>query len=187
LFVSFTFSSFSHQETCLHQSYKAKAPSAKAAASHVHLEPDKVPNKKSTSIKDTSPSKPSIAATMDMSISSDSSLSSTNGGYYAILPDVSDFVPTSLPTGHGTIPIDVKHLCQIAHAVTILTFGYGRVALLILNKRYENAALVSQFKSYGPFLHKLFPTPQNNYKPPQILLQTPKPAPYTLNHESSRL
>jgi hypothetical protein len=70
--------------------------------------------KKSTSIKHTSPSKPSIAATMDMCISSDSSLSSTNGGYYAILPHGSDFVPTSLPTGHGTIPIDVKDLCQIA-------------------------------------------------------------------------
>jgi hypothetical protein len=51
---------------------------------------------------------------MDMSISSDSSVSSTNVGDYAIFPDVSDFVPTSLPTGHGTIPIDVKDLCQKA-------------------------------------------------------------------------
>jgi hypothetical protein len=104
----------SHQETCLHKSYKAKAPSAKATASRVCLQPDKAPHKKSTSIKHTSSSKPSIAATMDMSISSDSSLSSTDGDYYAILPDVSDFFPTSLLTGHGTIPIDVKDLCQIA-------------------------------------------------------------------------
>jgi hypothetical protein len=51
---------------------------------------------------------------MDMSISSDSSVFSTNVGDYAILPDVSDFAPTSLPTGHGTIPIDVKDLCQKA-------------------------------------------------------------------------
>jgi hypothetical protein len=122
-----------------------------------------------------SSSKPSIAATVDMSISYDSSLSSTHGGYYAILPDVSDFVPTSLPTGHGTIPIDVKRFVSDSCAVTILTFGYGRLSLLILNKRYKNAALVTQFKSYRPFLHKLFPTPQNNYKPPQTLLQTPKP------------
>jgi hypothetical protein len=51
---------------------------------------------------------------MDMSISSNSSVSSTNVGDYAILPDVSDFIPTSLPTGHGTIPIDIKDLCQKA-------------------------------------------------------------------------
>jgi hypothetical protein len=51
---------------------------------------------------------------MDMSISSDSSVSSTNVGDYAVLPDVSDFIPTSLLTGHGTIPIDVKDLCQKA-------------------------------------------------------------------------
>jgi hypothetical protein len=91
---------------------KAEAPSAKATASLICLLPDKAPNKKSTSVKHTSSSKPSIAATMDTSISSDSSLSSTNGGYYAILPDVSDFIPTSLPTGHGTILIDVKDLFQ---------------------------------------------------------------------------
>jgi hypothetical protein len=60
-------------------------------------------------MKHTSFSKPSIAATMDTSISSDSSLSSTNRGYYANLPDVSDFIPTSLSTGHGTIPIDVNN------------------------------------------------------------------------------
>jgi hypothetical protein len=51
---------------------------------------------------------------MDMSISSNSSVSSTDVGDYAILPDDSDFVPTSLPTGHGTIPIDVKDLGQKA-------------------------------------------------------------------------
>jgi hypothetical protein len=45
---------------------------------------------------------------MDTSISSNSSLSFTDVGDYAFLPDVSDFVPTSLPSGHGTIPIDVK-------------------------------------------------------------------------------
>jgi hypothetical protein len=93
---------------------KAKAPSAKATASpRVHLQPDKAPNKKSTSVKHTSSSsKPSIAATMDTSISSDSSVSSKDVGDYAILPYVSDFIPTSLPSGHGTIPIDVKHLFQ---------------------------------------------------------------------------
>jgi hypothetical protein len=89
-----------------------KSSSAKATVSLVRLLPDKVPNKKSTSVKHTSSFKPSIAATMDTSISSDSSVSSTDGGYYAILPDVSDFVPTSLPTGHGTIPIDVKDSFQ---------------------------------------------------------------------------
>jgi hypothetical protein len=94
---------------------KAKAPSAKATASPcVCLQPDKAPNKKSMSVKHTSSSKPSIAATMDTSISSDSSVSSTDVGDYGVLPDVSDFVPTSLPSGHGTIPIDVKDLCQIA-------------------------------------------------------------------------
>jgi hypothetical protein len=51
---------------------------------------------------------------MDTSISSESSVSSSYVGDYAVLPDVSDFVPTSLPSGHGTIPIDVKDLCQIA-------------------------------------------------------------------------
>jgi hypothetical protein len=45
-------------------------------------------------------------------ISSDSSVSFTDVGDYAILPDVSDFIPTSLPTGHGTIPTDVIHLFQ---------------------------------------------------------------------------
>jgi hypothetical protein len=50
---------------------------------------------------------------MDTCISSDSSVSSSNVGDYGVLvPDVSDFVPTSLPSGHGTIPIDVKHSFQ---------------------------------------------------------------------------
>jgi hypothetical protein len=94
-------------------STKAKAPSAKATASPcIQYQPNKAPNKKSTSIKHTSSSKPSITSTMDTSISSDSSVSSTNVGDYAILPYVSDFIPTSLPSGHGTIPIDVKHLFQ---------------------------------------------------------------------------
>jgi hypothetical protein len=115
-FISLTFSSFihhgSHQETCLHQG-KAKAPSAKATASaRVHLQPDKAPIKKSTAVKHTSSSKPIIAATMDTSISSESSVSSTNISDYAVLPDVSDFVPTSLPTGYGTIPTDVMHSFQ---------------------------------------------------------------------------
>jgi hypothetical protein len=92
---------------------KAKAPFAKATASHIHLQANKAPNKKSTSVKHTSSSKPSIAATMDTSISSNSSVSSSNVGDYAILPDVSDFVPTSLPTGYGTIPIDVKDSFQL--------------------------------------------------------------------------
>jgi hypothetical protein len=38
------------------------------------------------------------------------------------------------------------HWCQRfvpdSHAVTIFTFGYGRVALLILNKRYKNAVTI---------------------------------------------
>jgi hypothetical protein len=97
---------------------KAKAPSTKATASPcVHLQPNKAPNKKSTSVKHTSSSKPSITATMDTSISSNSSVSSTNVGHYAILPYVSDFVPTSLPSGHGTIPIDVKPLFQSTPAI----------------------------------------------------------------------
>jgi hypothetical protein len=49
---------------------------------------------------------------MDTSISSDSPLSSTDVRDYAILPCVSDFVPTSIPSGHGTIPTDVMHLFQ---------------------------------------------------------------------------
>jgi hypothetical protein len=49
---------------------------------------------------------------MDTSINSDSSVSSTNGGDYATPPDVSDFVPTALPTSHGTIPIDVNDSFQ---------------------------------------------------------------------------
>jgi hypothetical protein len=49
---------------------------------------------------------------MDTSISSDSSVSSTNVGDYAILPDVSGFIPTSLLTGHGTIPIAIKDSFQ---------------------------------------------------------------------------
>jgi hypothetical protein len=109
-FIYSTFSSFIMAPTKKPASSKAKAkaPSAKAAASLIHLLPNKVPTKKSTSVKYTPASKASITVIMDTSISSDSSLSSTDGGYYAVLPDVSDFVPISLPTGHGTIPIDVK-------------------------------------------------------------------------------
>jgi hypothetical protein len=47
-----------------------------------------------------------------MLMSSDSSVSSTNVGDYAILPDVSDFVPTSLLSGKCTLPVDVKDLFQ---------------------------------------------------------------------------
>jgi hypothetical protein len=50
---------------------------------------------------------------MDTSISSNSSVSSTiNVCDYAVLPDVSDFIPTSLLSGHGTIPIDVNYSFQ---------------------------------------------------------------------------
>jgi hypothetical protein len=92
---------------------KAKAPSTKATASLAHLQPDKAPNKTSTSVKCISSFKPSIAATMDISVSSDSSVSSsTNVGDYVLLPCVSDFIPTSLPSGHGIIPIDVKYSFQ---------------------------------------------------------------------------
>jgi Na+-transporting methylmalonyl-CoA/oxaloacetate decarboxylase gamma subunit len=114
-FIYRTFSSFIMAPTKKPASTKAKAkaPSAKATASPcVHLQPNKAPNKESMSVKHTSSSKPSIAATMDTSISSDSSVSSTNVGDYAVLPDVSDFVPSSLPSGRGTIPIDVKHSFQ---------------------------------------------------------------------------
>jgi hypothetical protein len=45
-------------------------------------------------------------------ISSESSLSFTNGGDYPVPLDYSDFVPTSLPTGHGTIPMFVKDSFQ---------------------------------------------------------------------------
>jgi hypothetical protein len=95
---------------------KAKASSAKATASaHVPLQPKLAPNKKSTAVKHTSPSKPTVAATMDTSFSSESSVSSIDVCDYAVLPNVSDFVPTSLPSGHGTIPTDVMHLFQLVH------------------------------------------------------------------------
>jgi hypothetical protein len=114
-FIYTTFSSFIMAPTKKPASAtkaKAKAPSANATASLVHLQPDKAPNKKSTFVKQTSSSKPSISANIDTSISSNSSVSSTHVGDFAILPDVSDFVPTSLPSGHGTIPIGVKHSFQ---------------------------------------------------------------------------
>jgi len=92
---------------------KAKASSAKATASaRVPLQPKLAPNKKSTAVKHTSPSKPTVAATMDTSFSSESSVSSIDVCDYAVLPDVSDFVPSSLPSGRGTIPTHVMHSFQ---------------------------------------------------------------------------
>jgi hypothetical protein len=89
---------------------KGKAASGKATASGICLI-NNAPKSKSTLIKNTPSSKPSRVA-MGPSTSSDSSVPSMDGRDYASLPDVSDFVPTALPVGHGTTSSDALSLFQ---------------------------------------------------------------------------
>jgi ubiquitin len=97
---------------------RGRAPSAKATASCVRLQAVKLPKNNSTLSKHTPSSKSSIVATMATSTSSDSSISSIDGRDYASPPDVSDFVPTALPTGPGTISSDALASFQATLDIT---------------------------------------------------------------------